>query len=80
LPLFGLANCQVKGGDVSNKRNVPEKPGRLEDQVSMLWDAVWNHIPAQLAWQDKKINFILTFVALILGLLTFLGVAFMVGK
>ena len=56
------------------------KPRTTKDQVSMLWDAVYNHIPTQLAWQNMKINFILTFVAMILVLLTFLGIAFMIGN
>ena len=52
----------------------PEKPKSLEDQISMMWDAVYNHIPClfekqerQSKWQELKINFILVFVALILA-------------
>lgn len=57
-----------------------DKPNTLEEQISMLWEACFNHIPSQLKWLDIKLTFILTFVALILGLLTFLGIAFIVGK
>lgn len=56
---------------------IPKKPERQKDQISMLWDAMYNHIPGILKeqdrrfkWQDVKINFILAFVALILGALT----------
>lgn len=55
----------------------PEKPERQKDQISMLWDAMYNHIPSILKeqnrrfkWQDIKINFILVFVGLILASLS----------
>ena len=57
-----------------------QKPVTTKEQINLIWEAVFNHIPSQLHWQDIKINFILVFVALILGMLTFLGIAFMVGK
>lgn len=62
------------------RSDTPIKPEKQKDQISMLWDAVYNHLPCQIHWQDKKINFILAFVSLILGLLTFLAIAFMVGQ
>lgn len=51
------------------KSNTPSKPQEQKDQISMLWDAVYNHIPARLKWQDVKLNFILGFMALILVVL-----------
>ncbi len=61
-------------------KRTQEKPKSEESQISMLWDAVYNHIPTQIKWLNVKLTFILTFVALILGLLTFLGIAFIVGQ
>jgi len=53
---------------------IPPKPKKLEGQVSMMWDALFNHLPGtlekqnrRLKWQDTKINFILVFVGLILA-------------
>jgi len=51
--------------------NIPKKPETIAEQVSMMWDALYNHVPHRLRWQDIKINFILAFMAL---LLTGLGV------
>jgi len=46
----------------------PEKPANQKDQISMLWDAVYNHIPSRLKWQDIKINFILAFLMVVIVL------------
>jgi len=51
--------------------NKPKKPESLEEQVSMIWDALYNDVFHKLKFQDIKINFILTFLAL---LLTALGI------
>lgn len=58
----------------NNPYEIPEKPEKLEDQVSMMWDALFNHLPGILKeqnrhfkWQDVKLNFILVFVGLILA-------------
>jgi len=60
----------------NNKDNyqIPEKPQNINQQVSMMWDYLFNHLPSRLKqqdrrlrWQDVKINFILLFVALILA-------------
>jgi len=50
----------------------PKKPDKQKDQISMLWDAVYNHIFHRLNFIDLEIKFILVFLALIL---TFLGIA-----
>ena len=47
---------------------MPDKPQTMKEQVDMLWDAVYNHIPSKLRWQNVKLNFILTFMALVLAL------------
>ena len=57
-----------------------QKPESLEEKVDLIWEAAFNHIPTQINWLNLKLTFILTFVALILGLLTFLGIAFIVGQ
>ena len=38
------------------------------------------HMNKRISWLNVQLKFILTFVALILGLLTFLGIAFIVGN
>ena len=48
---------------------IPEKPQTLDEQISMIWDAVFNHIFHQLKFQDVKINFILTFLGLLIAIL-----------
>jgi len=48
------------------KIRTPEKPKTTKGQIDMMWDALFNALPHRLQWQDVKINFILTFVALIL--------------
>lgn len=49
------------------KNQTPNKPDKMKAQISMLWDAVFNDIPHQLRWQDKKINFILAIVLATFG-------------
>ena len=46
-----------------------EKPKNYKAQVSTLWDLVTNHILTWMYWQDVKMNFVLTFLALILAAL-----------
>lgn len=58
------------------KNNIPEKPKTQKEQISMLWDAVYNHLPTRLGWIDIKIGFIMGFLGLILALL---GVLIMRG-
>lgn len=47
----------------------PQKPKDRDEQISMIWDALYNHVFHRLKMQDIKINFIFGFLALILGLL-----------
>lgn len=51
--------------------NKPQKPKTIEEQVSMIWDALYNDVFHKLKFQDIKVNFILAFLGL---LLTALGV------
>lgn len=51
------------------KLEIPEKPPEEKDQISMLWDAVWNHIPHQLAFISTQFKFVFGFMALVLALL-----------
>ena len=46
-----------------------EKPKSYKAQVSTLWDLVTNHVLTWMYWQDVKMNFVLTFLALILAAL-----------
>ena len=48
---------------------LPDKPKTQKGQIDMMWDAIFNAFPHRLKWQDIKINFILTFVALILAMI-----------
>lgn len=52
------------------------KPIRTNDQVSIIWDILANHLPHclydinhKIWWTNLKLNFILGFMALIVGLL-----------
>ena len=48
---------------------MPKKPKSHEEQASTLWDIVNNCIWTKICWLDIKLNFILAFMALVLGLL-----------
>ena len=45
----------------------PEKPEKSCDWRDQVWNALFNEIPHRLEWQDIKINFILLFMAILLG-------------
>ena len=49
--------------------DTPKKPEDKDQQISMIWDALYNHVFHRLKTQDLKINFIFGFLALILALL-----------
>lgn len=55
--MFGLGRAEI-----------PEKPETHDDQMDMVWTALFNHIPTQLYWMNTKMTFILTFMALVLVL------------
>lgn len=64
---------------LSEITSVPPKPHSQKQQISMLWDAVYNHLPTQLRqlydkqqWQDKKTTFVLVMLALVLAFLAVL--------
>ncbi len=52
-----------------NKHDMPKKPKTNTAKIDLVWDAVFNHLPTQLRWVNLKMNFIIAFMALILGLL-----------
>jgi len=71
-------------GDPEEKieHRVPPKPATAEEQMAMIWEAVFNgdgilkrlvlnnrRVMARLHFQDVKLNFILVFLALLLGCL-----------
>jgi len=39
----------------NSEYNIPPKPEAESDQVSMIWDFIWNHLPDRLNKQDYKI-------------------------
>jgi len=53
-------------------RNMCKKPKTQREQIGMLWDACFNHIPTKLDWLDKKVAFIMVMMALILALMSVL--------
>lgn len=55
---------------------VPEKPATLDEQISMIWEALFNHLPGMLLrqeerlnWYDVKMRFQLALLAVIVGFL-----------
>lgn len=50
------------------KYHCPEKPKSQKDMIDQMWWMLHNHIPSILNFQNLKINFILVFMALVLGL------------
>lgn len=60
----------------NNDYTTPKKPRNVNKQLSMVWDFCYNHLPSRLAeqdrkilWQDRKLNFVLIFLALLLAAL-----------
>ncbi len=49
--------------------NLPDKPNKQKDQISDLWDAVFNHLPTQISWLNVKMNFTLVIMGIILALI-----------
>jgi len=56
------------------KYEIPPKPESNNEQTSMMWDFLYNHLPSRLnkqdykiLWQDRKINFILILVAILVA-------------
>ena len=41
----------------------------MKGQIDALWDVCANHIITSLRWQDIKMNFLLGFLGLVMGLL-----------
>jgi len=55
--------------DFPNRNKMPQKPQRQKDQVDMLWDAVFNHLPSKLNWIDIEIKFVFLLLVVILAIL-----------
>lgn len=60
----------------NNNYTVPEKPETLDEQVSMIFDAMFNHLPGHMQrlqdrqdWCDVKMRFQLALLAVIVGFL-----------
>jgi len=51
--------------------NTPKKPETQKEQISMLWDAVYNHLFTGQHWQGVMLKFVLAFLAVIIGLWAF---------
>ena len=59
---------------INNDYHIPDKPEKIKDQLAMLWDVMYNHLPhhlhaqdARIIWQDRKINFILVLLAILVA-------------
>ena len=50
-------------------KQLPEKPKTTKEQVSVLWDIVANHLITQVRMNNMKLNFVLGFLGLIMGLI-----------
>ena len=48
-----------------------EKPKTQKEQISMLWDAVFNHLFTAQHWQGIMLKFVLALLAVIIGLWAF---------
>lgn len=51
--------------------NTPKKPTTQKEQISMLWDAVYNHLFTAQHWQGVMLKFVLALLAVIIGLWAF---------
>lgn len=49
----------------------PKKPKTQKEQISMLWDAVYNHVFTAQHWQGVMMKFILALLAAIIALWVF---------
>ncbi|KKN56925.1 hypothetical protein LCGC14_0567170 [marine sediment metagenome] len=58
--------------------NMPKKPETHEEQTSVLWDVMCNHVMSKLKTQDIKLNFVLGFMGLVLVLIGLI-LAFIIG-
>lgn len=63
-----------KPWEIKHNYEIPPKPESHDEQISMIWDFVYNHLPGRLheqdkkiTWQDRKINFILVLVAILVA-------------
>ena len=60
----------------NNNYTIPEKPEGEKEQMSEVWDALFNHLPGMMAhlqdrqdWCDIKMRFQLALLAVIVGFL-----------
>lgn len=59
---------------INNDYTMPEKPVKVEDQVSAIWEFLHNHLPSHLhaqdkriIWQDRKMNFLLIMLMILIA-------------
>ena len=52
------------------KVRVPEQPKTQRGMIDMIWRAVFNDIPHELKWQDRKMSFVLWALAGVIGLMS----------
>ena len=50
------------------KHEMPEKPESHDDQMDMVWIAIFNHMPTQLGWLNTKMTFLLSFMGVLVAL------------
>ncbi len=49
------------------KKQTPKKPEKQKDQISMMWDMLFNGLVHRLDWQDKKLAFIIALITLLIA-------------
>ena len=61
------------------KCSIPPKPANQKEQISDLWEAVYNHIPSQLRLVNIQIRFILAFITIVMVLVAITLTVVIVG-
>ena len=51
------------------KFETPEKPTAQKDQIAMMWESLYNHIPHKFQLIDLKMNFLLSLVGIEVALI-----------
>jgi len=51
-----------------SKNKIPDKPDNPDEQIDMLWDMSFNHIPTWLAALNWKVNTIMILLAVVVAM------------
>lgn len=66
--ISGTYDLGTHRSDIMDFKNT-KKPESQEEQVSLLWDFVFNFLSHKLRFIDLKIGFVLTLITIILALI-----------